>query len=130
MRQQPGSDRSRTRPETASDMARRTNLTYTTGVVLMAIADGRRYGFDIMDASGLPDGTVYPALRRLEAAGMLRGKWEDETRANAEGRPARRYYELTAAGQRMLADARVRYPGLRSGSKPARGGPRLRPGRA
>jgi DNA-binding PadR family transcriptional regulator len=91
---------------------RRLNLTYTTGVVLQAIAHGHRYGFDIMDASGLPDGTVYPALRRLEDAGMLTGRWEDGAKAEAEGRPARRYYRLTAAGQRMLADALGRFPGL------------------
>lgn len=91
---------------------RRLNLTYTTGVVLHAIARGHRYGFEIMDVSGLPDGTVYPALRRLEDAGMLAGKWEDERRAEREGRPARRYYRLTAAGQRMLADAVARFPGL------------------
>ncbi|MCI0437443.1 MAG: PadR family transcriptional regulator [Gemmatimonadetes bacterium] len=100
----------------------RINLTYTTGVVLQAIADGHRYGFDIMDASGLPDGTVYPALRRLEAAGLLRAQWEDETKAARDGRPARRYYRLTAAGQRTLAAARARYPGLVAA--------RLRPGGA
>ena len=32
-------------------------LTYLTGVVLAAIEAGHRYGFDIMDATGLPDGT-------------------------------------------------------------------------
>jgi DNA-binding PadR family transcriptional regulator len=94
---------------------KRLNLTYTTGVVLQAIARGHRYGFDIMDASGLPDGTVYPALRRLEDAGMLAGRWEDEAKAGSEGRPARRYYRLTAAGQRMLADALARFPGLAGG---------------
>jgi DNA-binding PadR family transcriptional regulator len=105
---------------------KRTNLTYTTGVILQTIADGYRYGFDIMDACGLPDGTVYPALRRLEAAGMLSGDWEDEAVARAEGRPARRYYRLTAAGQRLLAEARARYPGLRPSPK-ARVAARLRP---
>jgi DNA-directed RNA polymerase specialized sigma24 family protein len=46
--------------------------------VLQAIFDGFRYGFDIMGVSGLADGTVYPALRRLEAAGYLDSQWEDE----------------------------------------------------
>ena len=90
----------------------RLNLTYTTGVVLLALARGRRYGFDIMDASGLPDGTVYPALRRLEAAGMVDANWEDEAEARTEKRPARRYYRLTAAGERALESALARYPGL------------------
>lgn len=87
-------------------------LTYTTGVVLEAIAAGRRYGFDIMDASGLPDGTVYPALRRLEQAGMLVSDWEDEATAGAHKRPARRYYALTPEGEGMLAEARERFPAL------------------
>ena len=88
------------------------NLTYTSGLVLQAIANGHCYGFDIMDQSGLPDGTVYPALRRLESAGMLVGRWEEERIAQSKGRPARRYYRLTAAGQRMLVEARSRFPGL------------------
>jgi DNA-binding PadR family transcriptional regulator len=90
----------------------RLNLTYSTGIVLLALARGRRYGFDIMDASGLPDGTVYPALRRLEAAGMVESAWEDEAIALADKRPARRYYRLTEAGERALAAALARYPGL------------------
>lgn len=94
-------------------MVRRLNLTYTTGVVLQSIARGYRYGFDIMDVSGLPDGTVYPALRRLEEAGMLRSEWEDEGKASDEKRPARRYYRLTPNGERMLGEALERFPGLR-----------------
>jgi DNA-binding PadR family transcriptional regulator len=93
-------------------MTRRIHLTYSTGVVLLAIARGHRYGFEIMDASGLPDGTVYPALRRLEDAGMLESSWEDEGSAAAEGRPARRYYRLTPGGEASLSKALARYHGL------------------
>ena len=78
-------------------------LTYATGVVLEALAGGHRYGFDIMDASGLPDGTVYPALRRLERGGLVTSDWEVASAAHAAGRPPRRYYRLTAAGRRQLA---------------------------
>jgi DNA-binding PadR family transcriptional regulator len=85
-------------------------LTFTTGVVLQSIAQGYRYGFDIMDVSGLPDGTVYPALRRLEDAGILVSEWEDEETAGK--RPARCYYALTAEGEAMLADARAKFPAL------------------
>jgi DNA-binding PadR family transcriptional regulator len=60
---------------------------------------------------------------------MLRGEWEDEAKANADGRPARRYYRMTAAGQRMLADAQARFPGLRAAGDTAPEA-RLRPGRA
>jgi len=87
-------------------------ITFVTGLVLQAIERGYRYGFDIMDASGLPDGTVYPALRRLEAAAWTRSDWEDRDRAHAEKRPPRRYYELTAEGRRALATARERFQGI------------------
>ena len=39
--------------------------------VLHAIADGNRFGFDIMDATGLTSGTVYPTLDKLESIGYL-----------------------------------------------------------
>lgn len=87
-------------------------ITYATAVVLEAIADGRRYGFDIMEATGLPSGTIYPALRRLERDGRLESAWEDEAEATADQRPARRYYTLADAGHELLAEARARYHGL------------------
>ena len=87
-------------------------MTYLTGVVLEAIAAGHRYGFDIMDATGIPDGTVYPALRRLEKAGYLEARWEDADEAARRNRPARRYYRLTRAGAEALEAARERFPGV------------------
>lgn len=93
-------------------MEKRVTLTYPTGIVLQAISRGYRYGFDIMDASGLPDGTVYPALRRLEHAGCLSSSWEDKEAANADKRPPRRYYRLTPDGEEALAAALDRFPGL------------------
>ena len=93
-------------------MKPRLNLTHTTGMVLEAIARGRCFGFEIMEVSGLPDGTVYPALRRLEGAGMLTSEWEDEEKALAQKRPRRRYYSLTADGAQLLERARARYPRL------------------
>ena len=94
-------------------MRSKTKLTYPTALALAAISEGFRYGFDIMDATGLPDGTVYPILRRLEGRGQLVGRWEDEQDAFRDGRPARRYYELTALGEQALADALSRFPRLR-----------------
>ncbi|HSR41708.1 MAG TPA: helix-turn-helix transcriptional regulator [Longimicrobiales bacterium] len=93
-------------------MAPRTTITFASGVLLDAIGRGVRHGFSLMDATGLPDGTVYPALRRMEGNGWLASRWEDEDEAHAQGRPARRYYELTAEGRRALARARERFPGL------------------
>jgi DNA-binding PadR family transcriptional regulator len=84
-------------------------MTYVTATILQAVASGYRYGFDIIDATGLPGGTVYPALRRLEDGGHLRSSWEKESVARAEPRPPRRYYELTRTGRTALAQAAQRY---------------------
>jgi PadR family transcriptional regulator PadR len=73
--------------------------------VLQAIAAGSEYGFDIIDATGLASGTVYPALSRHERDGYLRSCWEDAERAQRDHRPARRYYRITAEGRRALDDA-------------------------
>lgn len=71
--------------------------------------NGYHYGFDIMDMTGLPSGTVYPILRRLEKAGLVRSKWEDEDIAHQEQRPQRRYYEISAIGEQVLSQALKRY---------------------
>ena len=93
-------------------MGRLFSLTYPTAAVLLAIRGGHRYGFDIMDATGLPDGTVYPILRRLERRGVLSGEWEDEAVARTEQRPARRYYALTPVGEESMGDVMARFPTL------------------
>jgi DNA-binding PadR family transcriptional regulator len=80
--------------------------------VLQAVANGVEYGFDIIDGTGLPSGTVYPALSRLERDGFVKSAWEDEARAHEEGRPARRYYRITAPGSRVLADTVAYYRSL------------------
>jgi PadR family transcriptional regulator PadR len=85
------------------------SLSYSATVILQALANGYGYGFDIMDITGLPSGTVYPALRRMENAGLIDSSWEDEQAAQTEGRPARRYYEITAAGRLALDEAVKRY---------------------
>jgi DNA-binding PadR family transcriptional regulator len=93
-------------------MGRLFSLTYPTAAVLLAIRSGHRYGFDVMDATGLPDGTIYPILRRLERRGVLEGAWEDEGRARAERRPPRRYYRLTKVGESAMAEVVDRFPAL------------------
>jgi len=102
-------------------------LTYSTAVILQAVANGYSYGFDIIDISGLPGGTVYPALRRLEEAGHLTSSWEKQSVARAEPRPPRKYYELTRSGREALSDAVRRYrllqqtqPGRVRNPKPSR----------
>lgn len=88
------------------------NLTLPTATILLALGDGHRYGFDLMEATGIPDGTVYPILRRLEKRGALEGSWEDAETARADGRPPRRYYRLTPKGREALQEARDRFPAL------------------
>jgi PadR family transcriptional regulator PadR len=85
-----------------------------TIAILQALEGNRRFGFDIMDQTGLTSGTVYPALERLEELGYVRSRWEDEALAHKEARPARRYFEITAQGSRALVEGLARYPLLRS----------------
>jgi PadR family transcriptional regulator, regulatory protein PadR len=80
--------------------------------VLQAVANGAVYGFDVIETTGLPSGTVYPALSRLERDGLLKSAWEDETQAHEDGRPARRNYRLTAPGTRALAESLAYYRSL------------------
>lgn len=88
------------------------SLTSATALVLDALARGYRHGFDILDATGLPSGTVYPILRRLEDDGLAASRWEDAAKAQREQRPPRRNYELTAPGRALAEQARARYPML------------------
>jgi PadR family transcriptional regulator, regulatory protein PadR len=62
------------------------------------------YGLEFVDATGLPPGTIYPILARLEAAGWIDSRWE-EVDQHAEGRPRRRYYRLTSDGATQSATA-------------------------
>jgi DNA-binding PadR family transcriptional regulator len=87
----------------------RSSLTTTSHLILQALAAGYRYGFDIMDATGLPSGSVYPALRRFERRKLVRAQWESAQAAQDEGRPPRRYYELTARGRELLAASTERF---------------------
>jgi DNA-binding PadR family transcriptional regulator len=53
-------------------------------------------------------GTLYRALSRLEAMGLLESRWEDPEVPAAENRPGRRLYRLTAAGEAATEAARQR----------------------
>jgi PadR family transcriptional regulator, regulatory protein PadR len=91
-------------------MASETKLSHTAALILQAIQAGFVYGFSIMEMTGLPSGTVYPAMRRLERDGMIRSHWEKQSIADAEQRPPRKYYKLTSTGGAVLEGARKRYP--------------------
>jgi PadR family transcriptional regulator PadR len=79
------------------------------GLLLAALEPGPLHGYGVIDhlrtGSGgridLPTGTIYPALHRLEQAGLVRSRWSDSS-----GR-RRRTYELTPAGAAALDESRI-----------------------
>ena len=91
-------------------MAIEPKLSHTAAMILQAIHAGQIYGFSVMEMTGLPSGTVYPAMRRLERDGLIVSKWEQQSIADAEQRPLRKYYRLTRAGQNALEAIHKRYP--------------------
>lgn len=90
----------------------RTKLPYSAIAILSALAQGHRHGFDIIDATDLTSATVYPTLGKLEDAGFVTSTWESPALARKDKRPPRRYYELRAAGKRVLSEQLERYRAL------------------
>jgi PadR family transcriptional regulator, regulatory protein PadR len=78
------------------------------GLLLAVLEAGPAHGYAVIEALRassdgeftLPSGTVYPALHRLETAGLVAGSWSD-----VDGR-RRRTYRLTKAGSTALARQR------------------------
>jgi DNA-binding PadR family transcriptional regulator len=77
-----------------------------TRLIFQAFLDSpsdETYGFELAEKTGLPSGTIYPILRRLEEEGLLRSRWG---MVQGEGqRRRRRYYELTGTGRRVAHQA-------------------------
>lgn len=90
------------RARNAMTQLRRGTLEYC---VLALLRDGRRYGFELVRtlsaADGLlvSEGTIYPLLSRLRRDQQVTTSWQE-----SESGPPRRYYELTDAGRRALAE--------------------------
>ena len=85
-------------------------MTIPTQRVLRALLqdpDTERYGYELGELAGLRTGTVHPILARLEGLGWLQSRWEDID-PQTEGRPARRYYRLTAEGAQSAESALAR----------------------
>ncbi|HSZ55823.1 MAG TPA: helix-turn-helix transcriptional regulator [Tepidisphaeraceae bacterium] len=84
-------------------------------MVLSALRRGDAHGFEILKrleeagsgALKLKEGSLYPALYRLEGAGMIKGEWESNQTPRRG--PRRRVYRLTAKGRRRLDDARAEF---------------------
>lgn len=87
-------------------------------LVLTVVADEELYGYEIAqrirDRSGgafaPSEGSLYPALHRLEADGALQATWRD-----SDVGPRRRYYRLTSAGRGLLAEQRDRFSAFVAG---------------
>lgn len=77
-------------------------------LLLAVLEDGSRHGYAVIeelrrrtaDALDLPEGTIYPALHRLERAGLLVSSWDESS-----GR-RRRLYALTDGGSRAVKEKR------------------------
>lgn len=91
-------------------MVRSQLLKGTTDLLILSVlSDEELYGYQIAqrirersgDGLAPSEGTLYPALHRLEQRGALRAAW-----GAGEAGPRRRYYSLTEAGHGMLAEAR------------------------
>ena len=84
-------------------------------LLLAVLTDAPLHGYAVIeqlrdrskDAFDLPEGTVYPALHRMEREGLVRSRWE-----TGENARKRRLYSLTARGKRHLAKRRTEWNGF------------------
>ena len=99
-------------------------------IVLAALAAGPAHGYAVIEqirlrsggAFELPEGTIYPALHRLEQGGLLTSRW-----VTAQSRRRRRVYALTRRGERALGERRAVWEqfsdaigGLLGGTRPCK----------
>lgn len=85
-------------------------MTLSLQLVLQVLLESRErelYGLEIGTAAGLASGTIHPLLARLEGLDWVESRWEDID-PRAQGRPARRYYRLTAVGVERASAALAR----------------------
>jgi PadR family transcriptional regulator PadR len=96
-------------------------------LLLLAVVEGRPlHGYAIAEALrtrstqtfSLPEGTLYPALHRLERAALLTSRWSEQS-----GR-RRRVYQLTVKGQRALAKRQSEWTTFAQAMDAVVGGPR------
>lgn len=79
-------------------MPRRSNISRQTQTALLALHERPqdwRYGYELMEITGIASGTLYPMLIRLCDQGHLEARWVPSPR---EGRPPRHAYRLTPSG--------------------------------
>jgi PadR family transcriptional regulator PadR len=87
---------------------RKTRALIQVAVALMSEPKGKHWGYNLTKRSAVRSGVLYPILRRLLDEHWISDGWEDP--ATTDGRPPRRYYQLTALGHQelraLLASAR------------------------
>jgi transcriptional regulator len=84
-------------------------------LLLSVLADTPLHGYAVIeelrdrskDVFDLPEGTVYPALHRLERERLIKSKWESGANARK-----RRLYSLTSGGRRQLTKRRAEWSGF------------------
>src|SRR5215213_6406509 len=89
--------------------------------VLLADPTANFWGFELMKATGLPSGTLYPLLARLEGMGWLESGWDESKESSG---PRRRYYRLTRDG---ASSARIAVAEARSKRRAKSANAPLRP---
>ncbi|MFQ6057366.1 MAG: PadR family transcriptional regulator [Anaerolineae bacterium] len=80
----------------------------TTVLILSLLREKPMYGYQIakelkrrsQDYFDFKEGTLYPALHRLEKEGLVRGEWQV-----VEQGPSRKYYFITEKGKKVLANS-------------------------
>lgn len=100
---------------------------HTDLLLLHTLEAGPAHGYQIIEqlrersggALDLPEGTIYPALHRLERAGALRSRWDES------GPRRRRVYELTTRGRSSLRVKREEWSGFVRTIASVVGGPRV-----
>ena len=86
-------------------------MTLQTQLVLRALLEEparQRYGLELCELAGLPSGTIYPILARLEQVGWVDSAWEDPAVHEKAGRPRRRFYRITQDGAIQARDTLAR----------------------
>jgi PadR family transcriptional regulator len=99
-------------------------ITIPTQLVLEALLHRptrKWYGLELRRETGLPGGTLYPIVARLEQLGWLASEWEAPEQQEGSGRPRRRYYWLTGHGAQEAVAALAGRPDRLPASRPARG---------
>ncbi len=85
----------------------------STCLALTHLLKGAAYGYEIMKATGLKSGTLYPILMRLSERDLLSSKWDAPI---APGKPPRQIYKLTTKGRAwamQVTKAEVESPSLK-----------------